>query len=286
MKVFTWSLCFAVLAGVVLSAPVQAREVRPIESLTPEEARRLLPAGELALDGLTTLSAEVAEVLAESRSELHLDGLTTLSVEAAAALARHAGPVLSLDGLTTLSAEAAAALAEHRGEQLYLNGLTGLADETVVTLAGHRGKYLSLDGLTRLSGETAKALAERQGGISFDGVTTLTVEAAKALASARTWDGHLPSLTAFEAPESVEIAAALATRKRLLRLPNLVKISPRTFAALIAKRDVTIPLVETLDFIPEPDGSGNDDFVVPAWLEKRQEEQRAEQQRFGRERGF
>jgi hypothetical protein len=39
---------------------------------------------------------------------------------------------------------------------------------------------------------------------------------------------------------------------------------------LIEKRDVEIPLIETLEFIREPDGSTTEDFVIPDWLEDRQ----------------
>jgi hypothetical protein len=57
-------------------------------------------------------------------------------------------------------------------------------------------------------------------------------------------------------------------------LPNLRKISPKTLAALIANEDVEIPLIETLELIQEPDGSVTEDFIIPKWLEERQEEQR------------
>jgi hypothetical protein len=53
----------------------------------------------------------------------------------------------------------------------------------------------------------------------------------------------------------------------------LKKISPKTLTALIEKQDVEIPLIETLELIPEPDGSATDDFVIPTWLEERQKKQ-------------
>jgi hypothetical protein len=40
---------------------------------------------------------------------------------------------------------------------------------------------------------------------------------------------------------------------------------------LIEKEDVEIPLIETLELIPEPDGSPNDDFVIPEQFENRQQ---------------
>jgi hypothetical protein len=89
------------------------------------------------------------------------------------------------------------------------------------------------------------------------------------------WDGRLLSLSAFESPDSVAIARALATRKGPLLLPALKKISPKTLSALVEKKDVEIPLVETLEFIPEPDGSTTEDFIIPEWLEEGQRLRRA-----------
>jgi hypothetical protein len=58
-------------------------------------------------------------------------------------------------------------------------------------------------------------------------------------------------------------AKALAARKGRLALPNLKKISPKTLTALIKKEAVEIPRIETLEFIPEPDGSPTEDFIIP-----------------------
>ena len=79
----------------------------------------------------------------------------------------------------------------------------------------------------------------------------------------------LDGLTTLDA----ETAKALATRKGPLSLPNLKKISPQTLSALIEKNDVEIPLIETLELIPEPDGSGTEDFVIPEGFQERQKRQ-------------
>jgi hypothetical protein len=70
-------------------------------------------------------------------------------------------------------------------------------------------------------------------------------------------------LTALESPDSVEIAKALAAREGPLPLPRLKRISPKTLTALLQKADVEIPPIESLELIPEPDGSPADDFVIP-----------------------
>ena len=80
----------------------------------------------------------------------------------------------------------------------------------------------------------------------------------------------MPKVVALDTPDAVAVAQALAKRKGWLRLANLKKISPKTLMALVEKQEVEIPLIETLELIPEPDGSGNDDFVIPEWLEERQ----------------
>jgi hypothetical protein len=84
-------------------------------------------------------------------------------------------------------------------------------------------------------------------------------------------DGELTDVTAFDSPDSVAIAKALATRKGPLSLPNLKKISPKTLSALLEKEDIEIPLIETLELILEPDGSPTDDFVIPERFQQRQQ---------------
>jgi hypothetical protein len=42
------------------------------------------------------------------------------------------------------------------------------------------------------------------------------------------------------------------------------------------KKDIEIPLVETLELIPEPNGGPTEDFVIPNWLEELQNQQRAQ----------
>ena len=65
-------------------------------------------------------------------------------------------------------------------------------------------------------------------------LAVLAPEVAAALAAVKRWDGQLPGVTAFERPDSVAVATALAKRIGPLALPNLKKISPKTLSALIA----------------------------------------------------
>jgi hypothetical protein len=161
------------------------------------------------------------------------------------------------------------------------NAFPGVEVEFDVKGFGKRGVpgCLPLNGLKSLVAETARALAGYgKGPLLLNGLTTLSPDAAKALAATKKWDGNLSAFTALDSPDSVAIAQALATRKGPLRLPKLKKISPKTLTALIEKRDVAIPLVETLELIPEPDGSVNDDFVIPKWLEEQEDKRRRAEQ--------
>ncbi|MCE2728027.1 MAG: hypothetical protein LW698_14825 [Planctomycetaceae bacterium] len=222
------------------------KDTNKIESLTPEQAQKLAQEFRGAdvpveFKGVGTLWCFQC---------LPLNGLKSIDAELAKALAGYARGPLLLNGLTTLSGDAAKALAQREGE-------------------------LSLNGLTTLSDEAAKALAQHKGTLYLNGLTTLSPQAARALSAGEKWNGQLPSLTAFVSPDSVAVAEALATTKGPLKLPSLKKISPKTLTALIKKKDVEIPLIESLELISEPDGSATEDFVIPEWLEERQKQQRA-----------
>ncbi|MFM9058293.1 MAG: M56 family metallopeptidase, partial [Planctomycetaceae bacterium] len=276
-----------------------------LTTLSNEAARALAQLkGALLLNGLTTLSGETAAALAQHQGDaLYLNGLATLSGEAATALAQHRGPLV-FQGLATLGPEAAKALAAHT-YQLYLNGVTTLTDEAARSLAQHKGDALGLDGLTTLSPEVAVALSQYEGdALSLKGLTTLSPEVAVALWEyagridfsqkaredlplnldtvrmiVRVFNGDLSHITAIDSPDSVAVAKALAAYKGTISLPNLKKISPKTLSALIEKEDVEIPLIETLELIPEPDGSPTDDFVIPKAFQERQDRQRRENPR-------
>ena len=216
----------------------------------------------LQLTGLTALDVDTAKALAKfTGNRLFLGGLTALDADTAIALAEFKGGCLHLDGLTTLDADAAKALAECQCRMLSLDGLTMLHAETAKALAEFEGGCLTLDRLTRLDVATAKALVEFTGELrlqervtdSFLMENPLTSDTA--LARAALAKGNLFHVTTLDSPDSVAIAQALATRKGPLSLPNLKKISPKTLTALLKKKDVDIPLIETLELIQEPDGS-------------------------------
>ena len=121
--------------------------------------------------------------------------------------------------------------------------------------------------------EAADALACHEGELkvkpqAFPIDKPLTVD--RALTWATLLQGDLSRVIAIDSTDSVAVAQALARRQGPVKLPNLKKISPKTLAALIQKEDVEIPLIETLELIPEPDGSVTDDFVIPEGFRERQ----------------
>jgi beta-lactamase regulating signal transducer with metallopeptidase domain len=250
---------------------------------SPDNARALIRVASdredlvTILEGLTELSPELATAIAESKaSGLKFVGLTKLSPEAAAALAGFKGKALCLDDLTALSPEAATALAGFKGFVLTLGGLTTLDADAAKALAEFKGEVLSLRGLATLSPEAATSLDGFKGrSLILDGLTTLSPETATALAAIQS-NFSLAGITALDSPDSVAVAEALAMRKGPLVLHSLRRISPKALSALLKKEDVMIPLIETLELIPEPDGSPTDDFVIPEGFKERQRRQRGE----------
>ena len=271
-----------------------------LTTLSTEAARALAQhqGDRLSLSGLNTLSHEAANAIALHKGILSLHGLTSLtSAELATKLARQGGD-LCLNKVTAVSDEAAVALAHCNGD-LQLSALTTLTNAELATKLVQRKVLLSLDDLTTLSDEAAKALAQHKGLLDLTGLTTLSDEATQAIAefegrlflserfrkdfvaknplspkTARFYAvmlrGDLNDVTALDSPDSVAIAKVLATRKGPLSLPNLKKLSPKTLSALLEKEDIEIPLIETLELIPEPDGSPTEDFVIPEGFQQQQ----------------
>lgn len=244
-----------VAAAVARGVPVALGDELPadpgvIESLTPEQARRLAADFPGADVEITIMGSSKATFFKS----------------------------LPLNGLTTLDPATAEALAEYgeKGHHLGLCSLTTLDAATAKALANFKGHFLNL-GVNALDFDAAEALAEYKGmiGVGEEVIEKLVADhplsPRTALVYASLFNGVLPFLTAFDSPDSVEIAKALATRKGRLALPKLEKISPKTLTALIAKEDVEIPPIEMLELITEPDGSATDDFVIPEGFEQRQQ---------------
>ncbi len=252
-----------------------------LKSLAPEAAASLRSSKsikDLSLNGLTRLTPEAARALA-GVTTVHLDGLTELDADVARAIVEAKPLYVHMNGLTTLTPEAMRVLREFPGQGLRIRVKTlDVSAARELTTPNPHTILLDVEEPTRdvadvLLARSILALRNRLTVLAPEGV--LSPATARKLAASGEPSGiGLPGITAFTAPDSVAVAAALATAKGGLSLPNLKKISPKTLSALIVKEDVQIPLIETLELIPEPDGSETDDFVIPKTFQERQTLQR------------
>jgi hypothetical protein len=217
-----------------------------LTTLSDEVAKILSPNRLTKLNNLTALSPEAARALAITRNDhnhapLFLDGLTSLSDDTAKSLGLGARCELHLDGLKSLSPVAAVAICK-RDRDLYLNGLSTISDETLKALAEHKmpaGPIVYLKGLTALSDEGAAILAAwpKWSG-EIPALPTLSEKVAAALASSRSWDGKLPAVKSI----SVEAADALARRNGNLSLDSVTTLTDASAAALARHRGGTLSL--------------------------------------------
>lgn len=273
-----------------------------IESLTPELAAELANnrGVTIMLGGLRDLSPEAAVALEKYRGNLWIrcpGGRLTpelLGLMTAAGFKNGAagggkdgtewtGIKFHLVGLEMLTPEDVANLAQANPFNPWLGGIQRLEPATAKAIVAQLPRNsLYFPNLVDVPAEFAGAsLANKDLQIGYDpdaakqlvrSAETLTPEIARLVV----WlgdSGHasaLEGITAIDSPDAARIAAILATSKAGLALPNLRRISPKTLASLTKKEDVEIPLIHTLEFIREPDGSDTDDFVIPKWLETRQ----------------
>jgi mono/diheme cytochrome c family protein len=180
------------------------------------------------LDGLKTLSAETAGILAGwIKWGGRLPLLTDLSEPAAAAIATSRNFDGRLPGLKTLSAGAAKQLATRQGD-LVLDGLGTLPDDVAAALAAHRGGTLSLNGVKTLSDGAAAALAAQQGILSLNGLTSLSDAAAKSLAA------HTGELVSMELGSGNDKRTFEKRKAGWLGLDGLQTVSPAAARALAA----------------------------------------------------
>jgi len=196
----------------------------PTPSLSADEARRLVADHEddwLALDGMTSLSADAAAALAAYEGDcLSLDGLESLDADTALALAGFKG-CLSLSGLDRLDLATATALASSTGS-LTLDGLATIDAPTARTLAAFRGEHLSLGGLQALPADVARIFkAFRGGGLSLQGLKHLDPVTVELLAESPAWTGWLPAVTVLTAETARTLAAVKRTSLDLYGLTSL-----------------------------------------------------------------
>jgi hypothetical protein len=122
-------------------------------------------------------SCELLDALAQCSGELALDGIKTLSHEQSLALSHYSGPKLSLAGLRSAhcahapSESLLRAIVESPGS-CTLSGLTEL-DETTAKVLAAGNKHVVIDDVMSLSTPVAAALSRTDQGLSLNAVTTL-----------------------------------------------------------------------------------------------------------------
>jgi hypothetical protein len=190
-------------------------------TLTVAEARRLIQRDSwLVIKNPTTISDDVAEVLAQFPLGLDLIGVSTLSESALETLARKPAGHLRLGGLKSLSDKAAKALSQNRSPVMVLDSVPAISDKAAALLAQHPGTLLSLKGLKKLSVPAAKALSSYEGDLHLDGLIELTPELAETLAKHR-GDLSLKGVATI----SSEVSEKLAQHKGALYLDGLKTLS-------------------------------------------------------------
>ena len=174
----------------------------------------------LCLNGLNSLSMELAKILNKWKGDIHLSGVEDISVDTARELARAHKGALRLNGLSELDSSVLNELIENEGS-IYLSGITELPDESFALFSKAYGS-LGLEGLSSLKAIQAKHLAASGLGEGYvpslylEGVASIDEATAKELAKYR-GDLHL-GITGL----SDKVAAALSTHKgNLLSLPEI-----------------------------------------------------------------
>jgi hypothetical protein len=154
-----------------------------LDTVTPEIAGILAThQGSLSL-GLKSISPDVAEKLAIHDAWLNLDSLATIDTQSAALLTKHR-KWLSLDGLTSLTPENAESLGHYNGDKLDLNGLESLELEAAKLLSNAKCVGIYLNGLKNVSPDVIQTLANGNYDLSFQGLEFIDSSCQQALDAA------------------------------------------------------------------------------------------------------
>jgi hypothetical protein len=161
---FALSVSVLIVLADVTSQAAQQQDSPPVVPLWMVQIKLPASKDEAAFMAAPfTCTPDVAEFLATYR-ELYLDGIETLTPEVAKLLAKQKpGGILCLQKLTTLSDEAAAGLVAYQGKMLILRGLKTLSTKAAKSLADCKAKTILLTGIETLPKGAADALKAREG---------------------------------------------------------------------------------------------------------------------------
>jgi len=227
-------------AAALVGSPGQGLEVTGVRDITPEVARALVQGKRDKLGlGLTTLSTDIAEILAEFPGKLWFPRLETLSREAAAALGKHR-KAIDL-GAAHISPDVAEILLRHDGP-IGLTSVRKLAPGVGDILARHKSEVrLELDEIDSVS-LARKLFSEPNAPSSVVNLRTMSPAIATEYARRNPWGlKHLDSL-------SLEAAKELAKGNQEINFPAITKLSPELATALTDRtRAVYLSGLKSLD---------------------------------------
>ena len=227
-------------AAIVAKTKKATLSLNGLKSITAEVAKSLSSfRGNLFLKGILEIDADAAAHLANIKargSEHHLElGAKTIDKNTAAELARFGG-TLNLPALTELPAAAAKALAGHKGKWLYL-GLTSVSDTAAKTLAGYQGGLYLKDLKSLQNAALAKKLASMDCP-KLESLTELADAAAESL-SKHEGDLELNALTSL----SDAAAKSLSKHKgEALSLSGITELSDAAAEALAKYKGESVSL--------------------------------------------
>lgn len=217
------------VAAALVGSPGQSLEIPDVREVSPEVARALADGkrGKVVV-GLTSLSTEIAEILAKFRGSLCFPRLETLSLNAAAALDKHRRP-LDL-GPARITPDVAEVLLRHDA-RIGLTGVKRLDPGVGDILARHKSEVvLFLDEIDSAS-LARKLFSESNRDASVENLRTMSPEIAAEYA--RQDPGYLRCLDRL----SVEAARELAKGNLEIKLPAVTKLSPELATALTDRTD-------------------------------------------------
>jgi hypothetical protein len=226
--------------------------------------------GPLSLNGVKSLTSEVAEALSKHRGMLTMDSITSFSEGVLDKLLRHEGP-LSLSAFrsdsqfTSITPSVAQFFVNREGRStLRLDGLSEISIPVAEVLSTHLGA-LCLDGLEFLTAEAASALSVHSDSLSINGLSSLSVSVAAALAEHK---GKCLQLNGIR-NISDDSARALAAYRGTLILDGLEQISYSTAASLASHQgDIFLRGVSSLtdSSINEPGELSPDCRISGFWF--------------------
>jgi hypothetical protein len=217
------------VAAALVGSPGQSLEIPDVREVSPEAARALADGkrGKVVV-GLTSLSIEIAEILAKFKGSLCFPRLETLSLNAAAALDKHRR---TLDlGPARITPDVAEVLLRHDA-RIGLTGVKRLDPGVGDILARHKSEVvLFLDEIDSAS-LARKLFSESNRDASVENLRTMSPEIAAEYA--RQDPGYLKCLDRL----SVEAARELAKGNLEIKLPAVTKLSPELATALTDRTD-------------------------------------------------